>query len=144
MKSNLAHDVYINQGKSIALASQVNDFLLAQGKSEAVQIPFGQSGIKKKEDGSYKTSQQAMRNVMTQSVSANRPVLAKVEKPLTKEQQRHKFNFKAKQQALAAGQDTFMGRCDLHDLTEFRVYVSGKHVCLECRNLTKKRRKETA
>ena len=32
MNSNLAHDVYINQGKAIALANQVTDFLLAQGK----------------------------------------------------------------------------------------------------------------
>lgn len=140
MNSNLAHDVYINQGKAIALANQVTDFLLAQGK--VTQIPFGQSGIKKTEDGSYKTSQQTMRSVMTQSISANRPILAKVEKTLTKEQQRHKFNFEAKHKALAAGQDTFMGRCDLHNLTEFRVYVSEKHVCLECRNLTKKRRME--
>ena len=140
MNSNLAHDVYINQGKAIALANQVDDFLKAKGK--VIQIPFGQSGVSRSKPESYTTSQETMRKMMTRSVSVNRPVLKTIEKKLTKEQQRNKFNAEAKQSALAQGNDNFNGRCDLHGLTEFKAYLSGKHLCLKCRELTKKRRKE--
>lgn len=142
MNSNLAHDVYINQGKAIALANQVDDFLKAKGKVK--QIPFGQLGVSRSKPESYTTSQETMRKMMTRSVSVNHPVLKTIEKKLTKEQQRHKFNFDAKTKALDAGQNYFEGKCDLHGLTVYKVYKSGKCHCVECRERTKQLRKEAS
>ena len=144
MKTNLAHDVFINQGKSIALANKVTDFLIAQGKSEPVQIPFGQSAISKKNETDYKTGQQNMRDMMTQSISLNRPVLKNVERPLTVDQKRMKFNFDAKLEATLAGKSTFTGKCIKHGLSEFKFYISGKHHCIECRAIIVKRKKENS
>ena len=145
MNSNLAHDVYIQKGKSIALALQVDDFLKAQGKSEPVQIPFGQSRLSlKSKDNEYKTGQQSMRQSMSNSISKNGPVLSSIDRPLTKEQERQKFNFIAKNKALAAGENEFEGKCDLHGLTEYKVYNSGKYHCVECRERAKQLRKGAA
>lgn len=140
MRANLDHDIFTKKGKSIALAIQVDDFLKAQGKSEPTQIPFGQSGISLKNE--YKTSQQNMRDIMTQSISLNRPVLGKVEKALTADQKRMKFNFDAKHKAALAGKNTFTGKCLKHGLTEFKFYLSGKHHCIQCRETIVKRKKE--
>lgn len=143
MQSNIDHDVFIKKGKSIALAQQVEDFLLAQGKSEPEQIPFGHSALSKKpSDSEYKTGQQSMRASMAHSVSAKRPVLPSLDKPLSKEQERHKFNFDAKNKAIAAGEDTFQGKCNLHGLTEYKFYKSGKQHCIKCRAIYTKRHQE--
>lgn len=143
MHTNLDHDVFINQGKSIALANQVTDFLIAQGKSEPVQIPFGYSALSNQSKSTIWTSpQQSMRKTMSSSVSKNRPVLKTVEKTLTKEQQRQKFNFEAKCEALKASKDNFTGQCLKHGLTNFKCYASGKHHCIECRKLIIQRKKE--
>ena len=146
MRTNLDHDVFIKKGKSIALANQVEAFLLAQGKSEPTQIPFGQSQLSmaKKED-EYKTGQQSMRESMAYSVSKKRPVLKPLEKVLTQEQQRHKFNFDQKLKALKDSQNTFTGKCQKHGETTFRVYPSTKkHHCLACKAETFNRRKGIA
>jgi DNA-nicking Smr family endonuclease len=143
MQSNIDHSAIINKGKSIALAIQVDDFLKAQGKSEPTQIPFGQTRMSMKpKDTEYKTGQQSMRESMADSVSKKRPVLSSTDRPLTKEQERHKFNFEAKTTALAKGESTFEGKCDLHGLTEFKAYQSGKHHCVKCRQRTSQLRKE--
>lgn len=142
MHTNLDHDVFIKQGKSLALANQVNDFLIAQDKSEPVQIPFGQSGISQKVENGYKTGQQNMRDMMTQSISLNQPVLKNTERPLTVDQKRMKFNFDAKLEATLAGARTFTGKCLKHGLTEFKFYMSGKHHCVECRKTIIQRKKE--
>ena len=147
MQSNIDHSAIINKGKSIALAIQVDDWLKAQGKSEPTKIPFGQTRMSMKpKDTEYKTGQQSMRESMADSVSKKRPVLSSTDRPLTKEQERHKFNFeaktKAKTKALAKGESTFGGKCDLHGLTEFKAYQSGKHHCVKCRQRTSQLRKE--
>ena len=143
MQSNIDHDVFIKKGKSIALSQQVDDFLKAQGKSEPEQIPFGHSALSKKpSDSEYKTGQQSMRASMAHSVSAKRPVLPSLDKPLSKEQERHKFNFEAKTKAISAGESTFKGKCALHGDTEYRVFASGKQVCLQCRVIYLNRHKE--
>ena len=143
MHTNLDHDVFIKKGKSIALAQQVDDFLKAQGKSEPTKIPFGQTRMSMKpKDTEYKTGQQSMRESMADSVSKKRPVLSSTDRPLTKEQERHKFNFEAKTKALAKGESTFEGKCDLHGLTEFKAYQSGKHHCVKCHQRTSQLRKE--
>lgn len=143
MHTNLDHDVFIKKGKSIALSQQVEEFLKAQGKSEPVQIPFGQTQMSAKpKDTEYKTGQQSMRESMADSVSKKRPVLSSTDRPLTKEQERHKFNFEAKTKALANGESAFEGKCDLHGLTEFKAYQSGKHHCVKCRQRTSQLRKE--
>nr|WP_279053000.1 hypothetical protein [Acinetobacter tandoii] len=143
MRSNIDHNAIINQGKSIALAIQVDNWLKAKGKSEPTQIPFGHSGLSHKPKSTeYKTGQQSMRESMAHAVSAKRPVLPSLDKPLTAEQQRHKFNFEAKNKAIAADENTFQGKCDLHGLTDFKVYKSGKCHCIKCRERTKQLRKE--
>jgi len=143
MRSNIDHDVFIKQGKSIALAIQVDNWLKAKGKSEPTQIPFGHSGLSHKPKSTeYKTGQQSMRESMAHSVSTKRPVLASLNKPLTKEQQRHKHNFEAKTAALAAGESTFEGKCSKHGETDYRVYASGKHYCIQCRGIITKRHQE--
>ena len=143
MHSNIDHSAIINKGKSIALAIQVDDWLKAQGKSEPTKIPFGQTRMSMKpKDTEYKTGQQSMRESMADSVSKKRPVLSSTDRPLTKEQERHKFNFEAKTTALAKGESTFEGKCDLHGLTEFKAYQSGKHHCVKCRQRTSLLRKE--
>lgn len=144
MKTNLAHDVFINQGKAIALAIQVTDFLKAQGKAEATQIPLGESGIRKKSETDYETAQQSMRDMMTQSISANRPVLKNVKRNLTADQKRMKFNFDAKLEASLAGKTTFTGKCAKHGSAEFKFYISGKHHCIQCRAIIVQRKKEAS
>lgn len=145
MRSNIDHDAIINKGKSIALAIQVDDWLKAQGKLEPTQIPLGQTRMSmKSKDTEYKTGQQSMRESMADSVSKKRPVLNSTDRPLTKEQERHKFNFEAKTKALANGESSFEGKCDLHGFTDFKVYQSGKHLCIQCRERTRKMRKEAA
>ena len=126
MHTNLDHDVFIKKGKS-----------------EPVQIPFGQTQMSAKpKDTEYKTGQQSMRESMADSVSKKRPVLSSTDRHLTKEQERHKFNFEAKTKALANGESAFEGKCDLHALTEFKAYQSGKHHCVKCRQRTSQLRKE--
>ncbi|OAL78952.1 hypothetical protein AY606_05865 [Acinetobacter sp. SFB] len=142
MQTNLDHIIFKKQGESAAIAESVEKFLKAQGKKEPVQIPFGQSGISQKVENGYKTGQQNMRDMMTQSISLNRPVLKNTERPLTTDQKRMKFNFDAKLEATLAGKQTFTGKCVKHGLTEFKFYISGKHHCIECRKIIIQRKKE--
>lgn len=126
MNTNLAHDVFINQGKS-----------------EPVQIPFGKSGLSTG-NGIYQSPQIAMQRVMAYNVEKNGKQIDLAERPLTTEQVRHKFNYEAKHKALKAGLSEFTGKCIKHDLTAFKAYQSGKHHCIECRAIIIKRKKETS
>ena len=86
-----------------------------------------------------------MRQTMTSSVSKKRPVLKTIEKPLTTEQQRQKYNFDEKHKALDADLDTFTGKCLKHGETLFKVYKSNKkHHCIACKAEIIQRRKELA
>ena len=143
MHTNLDHYIFKKQMESAALAESVEKFLKAQGKEEPVQIPFAQPGISEKVENGYKTGQQNMRDMMTQSISLNRPVLKNTERPLTVDQKRMKFNFDAKLEATLAGARTFTGKCVKHGLTEFKFYISGKYHCIECRKIIIQRKKET-
>ena len=86
-----------------------------------------------------------MRQTMTSSVSKKRPVLKMIEKPLTVEQQRQKYNFDEKHKALDADLDTFTGKCLKHGETLFKVYKSNqKHHCIACKAEIIQRKKELA
>ena len=68
-----------------------------------------------------------------------------IEKPLTVEQQRQKYNFDEKHKALDADLDTFTGKCLKHGESLFKVYKSNqKHHCIECKAEIFKRKKELA
>lgn len=73
----LDHDIFSKKSESLILATKVKEFLKAQGRLEPTQIPFGHSGIKQNVEAEYQSGQQSMRDMMTQSISANRPVLKK-------------------------------------------------------------------
>ena len=142
MHTNLDHDIFKKQMESAALAKSVEKFLKAQGKEEPEQYQYGYSALSdQSKSNEWTSSQQVMREAMTSSVSQNRPVLKNVKKPLTKEQQRQKFNFEAKREALRASKDNFIGQCLKHGLTNFKCYPSGKHHCIECRIIIVNRRK---
>lgn len=137
------HAIFSKKIESELLEIQVKEWLQAQGKKEPDQVPMGQLGLSEKEvSNEYKPGQQYMREAMTNSISKKRPVLSSTDRPLTKEQERHKFNFEAKTKALANGESAFEGKCDLHGLTEFKAYQSGKHHCVKCRQRTSQLRKE--
>lgn len=137
MRTNLDHDVFINKGKSIALAQQVDDFLKAQGKSEPDQVPFGHSGhyfsCKSKGIDPYSVS---LRDVMTRSVEEThaekktfqpQPILE------TTEQKRRIHNKNARIQAYENGKSEFIGICIHHKEQTFRIKARGKdHICLVC------------
>ena len=143
MHTNLDHDIFKKQLESAALAESVEKFLKAQGKEEPEQYQYGYSALSNQsKSNEWTSSQQVMHETMTSSVSQNRPVLKNVEKPLNKEQQRQKFNFEAKREALRVSKDNFIGQCLKHGLTNFKCYPSGKHHCIECRVIIVKRRKE--
>lgn len=129
------HAIFSKKIESELLEIQVKEWLQAQGKKEPDQIPMGQLGLSEKEvSNEYKPGQQYMREAMTNSISKKRPVLSNLDKPLSREQLRHKFNHEAKINAIQNNQPTFLGKCDLHGDTEFRVYhSSAKHHCIACK-----------
>lgn len=143
MRSNLDYEIFRKKAESVALNTKVDEFLMAEGISEPVQIPFGYSARNSNlKESVWNNAQQAMRDLMTGSVSQSRPVLKDSPKPLSVDQLRMKFNFEAKHAASLAGEQTFTGKCLKHGLTEFKFYLSGKHHCIECRALMVKRKKE--
>lgn len=140
----LDHDIFSKKSESLILATKVKEFLKAQGRLEPTQIPFGHSGIKQNVEAEYQSGQQSMRDMMTQSISANRPVLKNVKRNLTADQKRMKFNFDAKLEASLAGKTTFTGKCAKHGSAEFKFYISGKHHCIQCRAIIVQRKKEAS
>lgn len=157
MRSNIDHDVFINQGKSIALASQVDNWLKAKGKSEPEQIPFGHSGfIESCKERGIDPARFSLRDHMTQSVEqahAEKKAAKKVHVVPTEatevktERQRRDFNKNARKKAWANGEKKFFGICMHHHYQEFISKAEGTdHTCVLCRDLiskkqTSKRRK---
>ena len=135
MNSNLAHDVVINQGKSIALANQVNDWLKAQGKSEPEQIPFGYSEFSHKRKTDGYNAQSTMREIMFSSVQES-----KSSKPTTKpapspERLRRDANNAARIKAFNEGKSEFQGQCKHHGHQTFKIKSKGEeHICIICRD----------
>ena len=146
MHINLDHDVLRKKTESRRLDIQVRWFLRKQKKQCPDQLPAGYSALNDKpKDTGWNNSQNTMRQAMTASVSSHRPVLEHHQKPLSTEQQRCKFNFEAKHEALRLGKDLFIGKCQKHGETEFRVYKSShKHYCIACRRIIQDKRKELA
>ena len=146
MHINLDHDILRKKTESRRLDIQVRWFLRKQKKQCPDQLPTGYSVLNdKSKQPEWTSSQHAMRQTMTSSVSKKRPVLKTIEKPLTVEQQRQKYNFDEKHKALDADLDTFMGKCLKHGETLFKVYKSNqKHHCIECKAEIFKRNKELA
>lgn len=143
---NSSNDILRKKAESRRLDIQVRWFLRKQKKQCPDQLPTGYSGLNdKSKQPEWTSSQHAMRQTMTSSVSKKRPVLKTIEKPLTAEQQRHKYNFDEKHKALKADLDTFTGKCLKHGETLFKVYKSNqKHHCIECKAEIFKRKKELA
>lgn len=145
MHTNLAHDVFIQQGKSIALAQQVDDFLKAQGKSKPTQIPFGQSLY---HDHCRKTGKDpyafSLRVLMSQSVEkahADKSEKNKPEKPQKSEPtytpdqtpNRKELNRIARSEAWAIGEKKFNGKCAHHGSQVFNIRKNGTdHICSIC------------
>ena len=146
MHINSSHDILRKKAESRRLDIQVRWFLRKQKKQCPDQLPTGYSGLNdKSKQPEWTSSQHAMRQTMTSSVSKKRPVLKTIEKPLTVEQQRQKYNFDEKHKALDADLDTFTGKCLKHGETLFKVYKSNqKHHCIECKAEIFKRKKELA
>lgn len=146
MHINSSHDILRKKAESRRLDIQVRWFLRKQKKQCPDQLPTGYSVLNdKSKQPEWTSSQHAMRQTMTSSVSKKRPVLKPLEKVLTQEQQRHKFNFDQKLKALKDSQNTFTGKCQKHGETTFRVYPSTKkHHCLACKAETFNRRKGIA
>ena len=146
MHINSSHDILRKKAESRRLNIQVRWFLRKQKKQCPDQLPTGYSVLNdKSKQPEWTSSQHAMRQTMTSSVSKKRPVLKTIEKPLTAEQQRQKYNFDEKHKALKADLDTFTGKCLKHGETLFKVYKSNqKHHCIECKAEIFKRKKELA
>lgn len=146
MHINSSHDILRKKAESRRLDIQVRWFLRKQKKQCPDQLPTCYSGLNdKSKQPEWTSSQHAMRQTMTSSVSKKRPVLKTIEKPLTAEQQRQKYNFDEKHKALKADLDTFTGKCLKHGETLFKVYKSNqKHHCIECKAEIFKRKKELA
>ena len=153
MKTNLDHDVFINQGKSIALANQVTDFLIAQGKLEPTQIPFGQSALANTRKAEGYNAQTTMREIMFNSVhesKKSKPTVKPMPTP-TSEQLRREANYTARKKAVAEGKSEFQGKCAHHDLQIFKIKSKGEeHICIICRDkhsvkqTIKRRKKQVA
>jgi len=89
MHTNLDHDVLRKKTESRRLDIQDRWFLRKQKKQCPDQLPAGYSALNdKSKQPEWTSSQHAMRQTMTSSVSKKRPVLKTIEKPLTAEQQR--------------------------------------------------------
>lgn len=146
MHINSSHDILRKKAESRRLDIQVRWFLRKQKKQCPDQLPAGYSGLNDKSNQpEWTSSQHAMRQTMTSSVSKKRPILKTIEKPLTTEQLRQKFNFDEKHKALNAEKDTFTGKCLKHGETLFKVYKSNqKHHCIACKAEIIQRRKELA
>ena len=146
MHINSSHDILRKKAESRRLDIQVRWFLRKQKKQCPDQLPTGYSDLNdKSKQPEWTSSQHAMRQTMTSSVSKKRPVLKTIEKPLTAEQQRQKYNFDEKHKALKADLDTFTGKCLKHGESLFKVYKSNqKHHCIECKAEIFKRKKELA
>lgn len=146
MHINSSHDILRKKAESRRLDIQVRWFLRKQKKQCPEQLPAGYSGLNdKSKQPEWTSSQHAMRQTMTSSVSKKRPVLKTIEKPLTAEQQRQKYNFDENHKALDAELDTFTGKCLKHGETLFKVYKSNKkYHCIACKAEIFKRKKELA
>lgn len=146
MHINSSHDILRKKAESRRLDIQVRWFLRKQKKQCPEQLPAGYSGLNdKSKQPEWTSSQHAMRQTMTSSVSKKRPVLKTIEKPLTAEQQRQKYNFDEKHKALDAELDTFTGKCLKHGETLFKVYKSNKkYHCIAFKAEIFKRKKELA
>ena len=153
MHTNLDHDVFIKKGKSIALANQVEAFLLAQGKSEPDQIPFGHSELTHKRKTEGYNAQSTMREIMFSSVQEskkNKSAVKPAQAP-SPERLRRDANNAARIKAVAEGKSQFQGQCIHHGLQTFKIKSKGEeHICIICRDKhavqqkIKRRKKEVA
>ena len=153
MHTNLDHDVFIKKGKSIALANQVEAFLLAQGKSEPDQIPFGHSELSHKRKTEGYNAQSTMREIMFSSVQEskkNKSAVKPAQAP-SPERLRRDANNAARIKAVAEGKSQFQGQCAHHGLQTFKIRSKGEeHICIICRDKhavkqkIKRRKKELA
>ena len=153
MHTNLDHDVFKKKGKSIALANQVEAFLLAQGKSEPDQIPFGHSELTHKRKTEGYNAQSTMREIMFSSVQEskkNKSAVKPAQAP-SPERLRRDANNAARIKAVAEGKSQFQGQCAHHGLQTFKIKSKGEeHICIICRDKhavkqkIKRRKKELA
>ena len=153
MRTNLDHDVFKKKGKSIALANQVEAFLLAQGKSEPDQIPFGHSELSHKRKTEGYNAQSTMREIMFSSVQEskkNKSAVKPAQAP-SPERLRRDANNAARIKAVAEGKSQFQGQCAHHGLQTFKIKSKGEeHICIICRDKhavkqkIKRRKKEVA
>lgn len=142
MRANLDHDIFRKKAESRRLDILVRWFLHRQKKPVPDQLPVGYSAVSTQPE--WRSSKDALRQSMGCS-SENSSEYRYVEKPLTKEQQRQKFNFDEKHKALNSGLDIFIGQCQRHGKTPYKVYASSrKHHCLACKSEIFNRRKEMA
>lgn len=140
MRANIDHDIFRKKAESRRLDILVRWFLHRQKKPVPDQLPTGYSGLSTQPE--WKSSKDALRQTMGCS-SENSAQYAYVEKPLTKEQQRKKFNFDEKYKALNQGLEFFVGKCIHHGESAFKVYSSShKHHCIACREETYRKRNE--
>lgn len=144
MHTNLDHDVFIQKDKSIVLANQVQEFLLAQGKSEPTQIPFGKSlyieqCLKSGKDP-YAFS---LKTLMTQSVEKAQSEKKYCEKAAAEVSEpdytpdlsfdRKAKNREARTLAWETGALKFYGSCRYHGTQIFNIRKKGKdHICSVC------------
>lgn len=137
MRTNLDHDIYSKKGKSIALANQVEAFLLAQGKSEPTQIPFGHSELAHKRKTEGYNAQSTMREIMFSSVQKskkNKSAVKPAQAP-SPERLRRDANNAARIKAIAEGKSEFQGQCAHHGLQTFKIKSKGEeHICIICRD----------
>lgn len=154
MHTNLAHDLFIKNSKSIALASQVEEFLLAQGKSEPTQIPFGKSlhleqCLKSGKDP-YAFS---LKTLMTQSVEKAQSEKKYCEKVAVEVSEpdytpdlsldRKAKNREARTLAWESGALKFYGSCRYHGAQIFNMRKQGKdHICSVCQRIKLKTYRE--
>ncbi|WP_336139020.1 hypothetical protein [Acinetobacter ursingii] len=125
-------NVSLNVARSQELADQIAAFLAAGG--EITELAHGHTGIKEPDPAKPRKAQDAMRAVMTRSVSAERANRKRKTVVLPQESEyvrRVNFNREARKKAEIDGRILFTGQCKKHGLTQFRMKTD-RHYCCEC------------
>lgn len=136
---NLDHDIFSKKSESLMLATKVEEFLKAQGKSEPTQIPFGYSERANRRAEYGHDAQATMREIMFNSVQETKqnkatpkPIREKFE---SAEQKRRALNRSTRLKAWSEGKKTFLGLCAYHGQQTFLIKVKGQeHICTICRD----------
>jgi len=142
-------NVSLNVARSQELADQIAAFLAAGG--EITELAHGHTGIKQPDPDKPRKAQDAMRAVMTRSVSAESANRRRKTVVLPHESEyvrRVNFNREARKKAEIDGRILFTGQCKKHGLTQFRMKPD-RHYCCECMRETSReqdarRKKERA